>query len=82
MRLATLWLLSALLATCVGVKCYTRTLSTCHTNPALYYRIVARNDTPIDLRLGPTTNGRLHDWQVVWVSAKRWRSDAANRASG
>ena len=52
---------------CDAVKCYSRTLSNCNTKPALYYRIVARNDTPIDLRLGPVAE-RIHDWHVMWVS--------------
>jgi hypothetical protein len=64
-----------------AIKCYTRTLTNCHTNERrahnLYYRIDARNDTAVDLRLGPVAD-RSHDWQIIWAHDRCVRNVAVH----
>eukprot|EP01108_Squamamoeba_japonica_P006962 TRINITY_DN5769_c0_g1_i1.p2 TRINITY_DN5769_c0_g1~~TRINITY_DN5769_c0_g1_i1.p2 ORF type:complete len:190 (+),score=71.33 TRINITY_DN5769_c0_g1_i1:59-628(+) len=60
-----------LVASCAHAfqKCYTRKLTTCLSNAdkgrVALYRLRARQDTFIDIRLGPVDVKRAHHWQIV-----------------
>jgi hypothetical protein len=72
-----------LLVACLGLavvrgakKCYTRTLVTCATNAdkggVIDYKVTARADAFLDLRLGPVAD-RPHSWRVVWAKDRAMR---------